>query len=274
MKKLAVVGMLAAVLAGCTPGEAEFTLKTSEVRKALNGEVAHIRVHERMTTVLSNACRKVTFGDGKFTNQLDVVRALTEKSKGFDLEKLAGSNNTAKVWIEEKPGTLPSVKMDAQFDIALGTQAALERRLAARDTRELSVLAIDAETGTIGEPKFARDDQVWNAGVAVCAAASIARMDLLERLLGTEQGEELSAVDRSLLSATLPTWFKNLSCVVVGDGDEPLYVVAEDAKVNGKPMAKFEGYVKKGETVRFELNKEKHSKHGGMRFFLEKPSER
>jgi len=167
------------------------------------------------------------------------------------------------------------VKMDAQFDVALGTRAALERRIAERNTPEPLALEIDAASGEIGETHFKRDERdVWNAGVAVCAAASIARMDLLERLLGTEQGEELSAVDRSLLSATLPTWFKNLSCVVVGDGDEPLYVVAEDAKVNGKPMAKFEGYVKKGETVRFELNKEKHSKHGGMRFFLEKPSER
>jgi len=78
-------------------------------------------------------------------------------------------------------------------------------------------------------------------------------------------------VDQSLISVMLPTWFKKLSCVIVGDGDEPLYVVAEDAVVNGKPMTHFEGYVGKGETIRFELNKKKNDSDGGMHFFLKCP---
>lgn len=269
-----MVGMLAAALAGCVPGEAEFTLKTSEVRKALNGEVSHIRVHEKMTTVLSNAYAKVTFGGGKFTNRLDVVKMLAADCKKVALGKIAGSNDVVNVWVDEKGGAVPCVKLEAQFDVALGTQAALNRRIAERKTPEPLALEIDAASGEIGEPHFKGDerDAVWNAGVAMCATASIARMDLLENLFGKEEGCDLAAVDKSLFSAALPTWFKNLSCVVVGDGDEPLYVVAEDAKVNGKPMAKFEGYVKKGETVRFELDKKKHGKDGcGMRFFLKKP---
>jgi len=271
-----ILGGLLAALVGCTPGEAEFTLKTSEVRKALQGEVGRIRVHETMTTVLSNANRQVTFGDGKFTNQLDVVKAMAEgvgRRDPFDFTKGAWTNDSVRIWVEEKLGALPCVKMDAQLDVALGTEAALEKCAADGKLEALCFLQVDPKTGRIGETKESGSGlDFQNARLAAFWGAAMARGELLRTLFGGKDEEDLAAVDQSLISVMLPTWFQKLSCVIVGDSDEPLYVVAEDAVVNGKPMAHFEGYVKKGETVRFELDKKKHGSDGGMRFLLKKPA--
>jgi len=270
-----ILGGLLAAIVGCTPGEAEFTLKTSEVRKALQGEVARIRVHETMTTVLSNANRQVTFGGGRFTNQLDVVKAMAEgvgRRDPFDFTKGAWTNDSVKVWVEEKPGALPCVRLDAQLDVAIGTAAALEKRTADGRIEELCVLQIDPKTGSVGEAKRTESGRDFpNARLAAFWGAAMARGEMLRTLFGKEDEENAVAVDQSLISVMLPTWFKKLSCVIVGDGDEPLYVVAEDAVVNGKPMTHFEGYVGKGETIRFELNKKKHDSDGGMHFFLKCP---
>lgn len=65
--------------AGCVPGEAEYTMKTSEVRKALAGKPARVRVHLKTETVLSNAYDKVAFGGGRYTNRLDCVQRYVER---------------------------------------------------------------------------------------------------------------------------------------------------------------------------------------------------
>ena len=52
------------VLSGCLPGKANLVVKTSEIRKALRGDVAHLNVTVCTETVLSNAYEKVSFGGG------------------------------------------------------------------------------------------------------------------------------------------------------------------------------------------------------------------
>jgi len=277
MDKMTIVGLTGlamSALVGCTPGEAEFTLKTSEVRKALQGEVAHIRIHETMTTVLSNAERKVSFGGGKFTNQLDVVKAMLARIGNrdpFDFTKSAWTNDSVKIWVEENTNALPCVKLDAQVEIAFGTTNALRRHVANHKATELCALSVDVPTGRICKCDDEDNDAPCSNGRGPAFwSAIMAHGELMETLFSGED-EDLFAVDKSLMAVMLPTWFQKLSCVIVGDGDEPLYVIAEDAKVNGRPMAHFEGYVKKGETIRFELDKRKHEDDGGMRFFLKKP---
>lgn len=269
MRIIGIILMLAA-LSGCVPGEAEFTFKTSDVRKALQGEVTQVRLHESMTTTLSNAYDTVSFGGGRFTNKLDVVKALVAKTNGrrpFNLKDNEWTNDTVRVWVEDRSGELPCVRMEADICLALGRKEALEKRTEGQKLDELCALLIDAETGKMEAFREGKSAESLNPRLVAFVSALEARVELLELLFGKDE-KDLLAVDQSLFAVVIPTWFKKLSCVVVGDSDEPLYVIADDAKVNGKPMKRFEGFVKKGEKIRFELDKDKHKEDGGLRFLL------
>ena len=260
------------LLVGCVPGEAEFTFRTSEVRKALRGEVAHVRVHETMTTVLSNASESVTFGNGRFTNRLDVVKALAARVGGgcpFDFMKDDWTNDVIRVWVEESTNALPCVKMDAQLNVTLGTEGALARHVRENQLQDLCAFMINPATGSIEEVKGAEFGKALPPSrMAMFMSAVFARLDLLETLFGKDD-DDLAAVDQSLMSVMTPTWFDDLSCVIIGDG-EPLYVVAEDVKVNGKPMPRFEGWVRQGERLHLAQTK-KHE--FDVRFFLKSPEQ-
>ena len=273
--RIVVAFMALVVLVGCVPGEAEFTFKTTDVRKALQGEVSQARVHEKMATTLSNAYDAVSFGGGRFTNRLDVVKALVKKTNGhrpFNLKADSWTNDTVRVWVEEHSGVLPCVRMEADICIALGRAEVLEKRTANQALGELFALRLDAETGRIDGFRQNEKNGPYNNRLLMFLSAVMARGELLEMLFGTQE-KDLQSVDQSLFAVATPDWFEQLSVVVVGDSDEPLYVAAEDVRVNGKPMKRFEGPVKKGERVRFELiDKEKHKKDGGLRFFLKNPN--
>jgi len=272
MLQRAVFASLVA-LCGCVPGEAGFTMKTSEVRKALMGEVVQIRVHEQVTTVLSNAYDRVSFGG--YTNKLQVVKALVadvDREPVYHLQDGEWTNDTVKVWVEEKAGALPSVKAEGTLCVALGPEEAIRKKAVERQIKEVCVLKIDPNTGAIGHlQQFRIGKEFHNQRLETLVSATASRGQLLDTLFGKEE-HDLASVDESLMWMVLPTWFRHLSCTVVGDSDEPLYIIAEDVTVNGKPMARFEGAVKKGETLCFELDKLKHKEDGGMRFFLSRPS--
>jgi len=244
------------------------------VRKALKGQVAHICVHEQMTTVMPNAYGKVSFGDGKFTNRLDIVKALVanvDRTGRICLNHGALTNEMIRVWVEEFANAHPCVNLDARLSIALGTKEALIEQARSEGLDDLCVLQIDQATGRIGEIS-GRDSfgPFSNQRAAMFYVGAAARYELLEALLGKDD-EDVMAVDRSLVSVVYPTWFKSLSCVIIGDDDAPLYVIADDARVNGKLMQHFEGWVQNGERLHLILDKEKHQQDGGVRFLLKKP---
>jgi len=269
---LLCAGAALVTLAGCVPGEAEFTLKTSQLRKALKGELAQISVCERMSTPLSNAYDKVAFG--VHSNRLAVVKAMVadlaaDPVLGLKDGRCAGDQ--LHICVEEPSGALPCVRMEAQIAVALGTASVLTNAVRNHLLGELCALQIDPLTGRIGHSEIGNTEPL-NARQHAFIAAAKCRQDLTVTLFGNSEGAELQAVNVSLLAAALPTWFRNLSCTVVGDADEPLYVIADDVKVNGEPKSHFEGYVRQGESLRFELDKRKHNRDGGMRFLLAKPA--
>ena len=248
---------------------------------ALQGQIARVRVHETMTKVLSNASERVTFGDGRFTNQLDVVKALAsgigKRNRPFNLKKCSRTDETLRIWVEESTNALPCVKLDAQLGVALGTKDALAKHvrndhLADRNfLDDLFLLVIDPETGCVGpEDGQKLGKTLPHPQSAMFLGAVSARIELLEILFGKDE-EEFMAVDQMLYSVVLPTARDDLSYVIVGDG-EPLYVVAENVRVNGKLMQHFEGWVRQGEEL--HLAPEKKDSKLDVRFFLDAPEKK
>lgn len=280
MKWIGMIAMLILV-AGCIPGEAEFTITTSNMRKALLGEVAQVRVHETMSWTLSNAYDKVSFS-GKFTNKLDVVKAMVEgarhggdwlgeyggHSSMFGLKDDGWTNDTLNVWVEERLGELPNLRMAADVCLALGLEESLHKRSVKQKTcGELFTLKIDAETGRISFDYSTAEKGLLNLRLLEFASSVRARIGLLSTLFGDGE-RDLLAVDSSLYAVIFPNAFKQTKCYVIGDCDEPLYVIAEDVRVDGQMVKRFEGFVKKGEKVRFELDMDVHREDGGLGFFL------
>lgn len=268
---IVMAAVCAGVLCGCVPGEAEFTMRTSAIRKALKGEVVQIRVHEQLTIPLSNAYDAVSFGG--YTNKLQVVKAQVtdvDREPLYHLQDGEWTNDAVRVWVEEKAGKLPCVKAEGTLCVALGPEEAIRKKAAERQLEEVCVLKIDPSTGAIGHlQQFRIGKEFHNQRLETHVLAAESRGQLVDTLFGKEE-RDLAAVDESLMWMVLPTWFRDLSCVIVGDSDEPLYIIADDVVVNGVPTAHYEGAIGKGETVRFELDKKKHKEDGGIRFFLKR----
>ena len=265
-KSLASVVMAVVALSGCIPGETKFSLKTSEIRKALRGEPAHIRATTCAETILSNAYDKVTFGDGKYKNKLDFIRSMM---KDDSYEKIS-SFDKARMWIDESDEKLPTFKSEISVEILLATKPVLESLKGTKNSTELCVLEIDAEKGTIGESSVCNGKD-FNQPMCAMTSLLYGQCSAAEAILGKKSAEELMIVPATLLHAMLPTWSKKLTVEIVGDGP-PIYFLAEDVTIKGKTMKRAKGCIKRGEGVTMELDKEKHGKNGGIRFMLEPPS--
>ena len=267
MKKyLAPAVMAALALSGCIPGETKFSLKTSEIGKALRGEPAHIRATICAETVLSNAYDKVTFGDGKYKNKLDFIRSMMKS----DSYKKLPSSDKVRMWIDESDGNLPTFKSEISVEILLATKSVLESLKGTTNSTELCVLEMDAEKGTIGESKICTGLD-FNQPMCEMASFLFGQCSAAEALLGKKSAEEMMIVPATLLHAMLPAWSEKLTVEIVGDGP-PIYFLAEDVTIKGKTMKRANGCVKRGEGVTMELDKKKHGKDGGVRFMLEPPS--
>lgn len=265
-KSLASVVMAAIALSGCIPGETKFSLKTSEIRKALRGEPAHIRATICAETVLSNAYDKVTFGDGKYKNKLDFIRSMMKD----DTYKKIASFDKARMWIDESDKNLPTFKSEISVEILLATKPVLESLKGTAKSKELCVLEIDAEKGTIGEMSIGKGKD-FNQPMCAMTSFLYGQCSTAEALLGKKSAEELMIVPMTLLHALLPTWSTKLTVEIVGDGP-PIYFLAEDITIKGKTMKRAKGCVKRGEGVTMELDKKMHGENGGLHFMLEPPS--
>lgn len=290
MKKLPAILAALIVFTGCTPGKALFTLKTSELRKALSGQPAHISVVMTSATELTNAYAKVTFGGGRFTNQLDVLRrsmngqegefvALDDFVRG-DRSKDPVAGDRTRMWIEESEGKLPVFKSETHLEILLGTKSVLESLRGTTNSTELCVMEMDAKEGTIRDNQDERD---FNARIHALSAWCRGSIGMFELICGDgkhwdggkrwdcEMRWNMMMVSGTVWESLFPAYYKNLSVEIVGDGT-PIYVIAEDVTIDGKKLKKYEGYVKEGDRLVMELDKEAHGWDGGVRFLLDKPA--
>lgn len=271
-----------AVLSGCLPGKANLVVKTSEIRKALRGEVAHLNVTVCTETVLSNAYEKVSFGGGKYTNQLDVIRALLNENGEFKammeskfLQHKWPPNDRMRMWIEEKKGDLPVFKSEITLDVLLARQHVLDSLYGTTNSMELCVLAIN-DDGTIGEPEDKgngfnprmRETYAFiegffsgldNATELFCDAK------VLDKVKESNGYWGMVIVPGTVLCATSPFIYDEVAIEIVGDGD-PVYVISKDVGSNGANVKEYDGFVKKGDRVKLKLHKK-----DGIRFMLDKP---
>lgn len=283
-KYFVFVVMGCAVLSGCLPGKANLVVKTSEIRKALRGEVAHLNVTVCTETVLSNAYEKVSFGGGKYTNQLDVIRALLNENGEFKammksefLKHKWCPNDRMRMWIEEKKGALPVFKSEITLEALLAQQPVLDSLHGTTNSMELCVLAMK-DNGTIAVPEEKtggfnpRISETYafiegflsgfdNAMEFFCDPRVL---DKAKRGKGNDY-LGMMIVPGTVLWATCPLMYDEVTIEIVGDGD-PVYVISEDVGPNGAKVKEYDGLVKKGDRVKL-----KRHKNGEIRFMLDKP---
>ena len=73
-------------------------------------------------------------------------------------------------------------------------------------------------------------------------------------------------VPGTVLWATCPLIYDEVTIEIVGDGD-PVYVISEEVGPNGADVKKeYDGFIKKGDRVKL-----KQHKKDGTRFMLDKP---
>ena len=286
MKKYFVfVVMGCAVLSGCLPGKANLEVKTSEIRKALRGETAHLNVTVCTENVLSNAYEKVSFGGGKYTNQLDVIRSMLNEKGEFKammesefLKRKWPSNDRMRMWIEEKKGDLPVFKSEITLEVLLAQQHVLDSLRGTTNSMELCVLVMK-DNGTIEVPEDMSDG--FNPRISETyaflegflrgfdnATEFFCDAKVLDKKKGSKDHDFLGMmiVPKTVLWAICPLIYDEVTIEIVGDGD-PVYVISEDVGPNGADMKKeYDGFVKKGDRVKLKLHKK-----DGIRFMLDKP---
>lgn len=284
-KYFVFVVMGCAVLSGCLPGKANLVVKTSEIRKALRGEVAHLNVTVCTETVLSNAYEKVSFGGGKYTNQLDVIRALLNENGEFKammeskfLQHKWPPNDRMRMWIEEKKGDLPVFKSEITLEALLAQQHVLDSLYGTTNSMELCVLAIK-DNGTIGEPKGKEGkDEGFNPRIRETyafiegffsgldnATELFCDAKVLDKVKESNGYWGMVIVPGTVLCAASPFMYDEVTIEIVGDGD-PVYVISQDVTPNGAKVKEYDGFVKKGDRVKL-----KRHKNGEIRFMLDKP---
>ena len=284
-KYFVFVVMGCAVLSGCLPGKANLVVKTSEIRKALRGEVAHLNVTVCTETVLSNAYEKVSFGGGKYTNQLDVIRALLNENGEFKammesefLKRKWPSNDRMRMWIEEKKGDLPVFKSEITLEALLAQQHVLDSLRGTTNSMELCVLVMK-DNGTIEVPEDMSDG--FNPRISETyaflegflrgfdnATEFFCDAKVLDKMKGSKDHDFLGMmiVPKTVLWAICPLIYDEVTIEIVGDGD-PVYVISEDVGPNGADVKKeYDGFIKKGDRVKL-----KQHKKDGTRFMLDKP---
>ncbi len=275
-KCLVFMFMAVVVLSGCCPDKTHLVVKTSEIRKALRGEVAHVSVTVCMETVLSNAYKKVSCGSGKYTNQLDVIRSmLNDKDKPFDRKLL--HDEKVLMWIEEKKkGEPPIFKSEITLNALLAQESVLASLYGTTNSMELCALAIDAEKGMIGMPRFLKGEfgllkEYFDFNPRICAT-----MAFLDGYLNgfnvfadmSESSEEMAIVPIAMMvtmNSPLES-IKERTIEIVGDGD-PIYVISENEEYNG--------FIKNGDKVKLKLATDKENKQVAewdrIRFSLDAP---
>ena len=246
------VAMSVAVLSGCVPDKTHIVVKTSEIRKALRGEVAHVSVTVCMETVLSNAYKKVSCGSGKYTNQLEVIRSmLNDKDMPFNSKLLP--DEKVRMWIEEKKGEPPIFKSEVTLNALLAQESVLASLYGTTNSTELCVLAIDAKKGTIGMPKFLKGDfgllkEYFDFNPRICATRAFLDGYLKGFGVFADMNERIEmAIAPIAMMVTMDSpleAIKERTIEIVGDGD-PIYVISENEEYNG--------VINKGDKVKLKL---------------------
>ena len=274
MKKcLVFMGLAAMVFSGCLPGKSNVVLKSSEIRKALRGEIAHVTVTVCTETVLSNAYAKVSSANVKYTNQLEVIRSMLDEDGEFrgmrETDCLKGKrcpNDKMRMWIEEKAGKLPVFKSEITLDALLAQESVLASLCGTTNSMELCVLTIDPKKGTIGMPDWP-EEQYWSFNPRMNATRSFIEgywCGLENCVDAIDSKGDVGIVPRTVLWSTIPLAYDDITFEIVGD-DDPIYVVSEEEKPNGEKLKLHDGFIKKGNSVKLKMDKK------DIRFMLDKP---
>lgn len=281
------VAIAMAFFAGCVPGEAGFLIKTSALNKVMRGEQAEIMVRVKDSRVISNANDKVSIDLKGIETERDFVCALTNLysemfvAKMFvDDESSSGkwSNRNMSFVLEERKNDWPILKMEATFP------AFLTRKSVRPDTQKGGVGCVptlfcfdyDPENGYLDYSKSI-------AGIAYSEYRG--RVEGANRMLATlnsiNSNENVESVlddflfirDPVVAMASLPLYvflLKNKSFFVKGDDDKPIFVIGKNVKVNGKPVADYQAWIRKGDEVCITVEAEKSNSLDGNSDLLER----
>ena len=274
MKKcLVFMGLAAMVFSGCLPGKSNVVFKSSEIRKALRGEIAHVTVTVCTETVLSNAYAKVSSANVKYTNQLEVIRSMLDEDGVFKamresdcLKRKWCPNDKMRMWIEEKDGKLPVFKSEITLDALLAQESILASLRGTTNSMEFCVLTIDPKKGTIGMPDWP-EEQYWTFNPRINATRSFLEgyccgLECFVDKIDSE--DDIGIVPRTVMWSSFPLLYDEVTFEIVGD-DDPIYVVSEEEKPNGEKLKSHDGFIKQGSSVKLKMDKK------DIRFMLDKP---
>lgn len=257
-RMMTLIGLGLLLVAGCVPGKAVYTIKTSEMRKAIEGKPAHIRVDIAAEYALSNAYQKVEFGGGRYTNELDVVKAvLKEQNHLFclDLLRLGGTNDVAKFFVDEADGRLPTARATISVGAWISTEECFKTEIQNRMIPDACVLGVGKESEGFCLERFCCGAVEKNMTQIPKYLAYEAVCSSLGTALGILAPQEADGDVEKLFTWPVaiivnPGLLHEQEFVIVGDSDEPLHVTTKDALVNGKRVESFRGCVRRGETLR------------------------
>ena len=258
IRMMTLIGLGLLFVAGCVPGKAVYTIKTSEMRKALEGKPAHIRVDIAAEYVLSNAYRKVEFGGGRYTNELDVVKSIFDKQDrlfGLDFLRLGGTNDVAKFFVDEADGRLPTARATISVGAWISTEECFKTEIQNRMIPDACVLGVGKESEGFRLKSFccgAVEENRTQIPKYLAYEAVCSSLESVLNILDLEKTHEeiCGLLTWSPAIIINPEVVHEKEFVIIGDSDEPLHVTAKSALVNGKRVETFQGCVKRGETLR------------------------
>ena len=269
MKNILIIIMASIMFSGCLPGEAEFIMKTSEIRKALTNGVGQIMVHEKVDISMSNEYYTV-INHTEITNSVELTKRLLRYMNLGDPDKncMKSSNLWARAWVDELVGKLPRFKLDAMLSVAIGSSNVVSYCNLPGDCS--SILYIESDTGYFSEA----ESGLFSKFGSECFVDGY--LHGFEEGFGMAVGEEneilkprisLDAINKASSCVFSPEKIDNITCTIECD-DESMIVVAKDVTIDEKRLENFERTLDKGDRISIKLNHVTSSNHGGISFKL------
>lgn len=258
-----------AFFAGCVPGEVELLIKTSALNKVMCGGHAEILAGVKDSFVISNANDKVSIALKGIETNRDLACALTNFYSRMFVESMlgerakSGERNMSFV-MEERKNDLPILKMEAKFPASLklkGTGPEASQNGGVECMPTILCLDYDSDNGCLEYSESTISNNSAYAEYLGRVTGAYEMFVTLKNINNSEKGERPSnsniTWERMVMAPLFAGAMTNVSFFVEGDDDKPIFVVGENVKVNDKPVADYQAWIRKGDKVCITLLNEK-----------------
>ena len=275
MKHLFLMFVCAAMafLAGCVPGEAEFSIKTSALNKAMRGEYAEITVCVKGNIVLSNATDKMSVEAKGIKTIRDFALVLANLySEMFTRPEFADKTRdlgrNMSFTVEDRENDWPLLNMAATFPASVtrkGAEPDDKNNKKCMECMEksgtpITCFAMDPETGLLEESESKTGYNVAfveYASKIMGAGKMLKALNIIDNGPANQLYENIAELGMRPFCATC---LEHLYFLVEGDDDKPVLIVGKDVKVDGKPVADYRAWIRNGDKVHIELNASQSNK--------------